>query len=165
MARGLGMDVIAYDPLLDNDIFDQMEVESVLFDELLRRSDCITLHTILNKQTRHMFSTPEFRKMQESSIIVNVARGPLIDEKALVEAVEHDEIRAAALDVFENEPPNDSPVLECDQIICSPHHAGGSPTAKEKKIAIVREELARVLRDETLHNVVNKEVFQMVDHR
>lgn len=165
MARGLGMDVIAYDPPLDDDLFDQMDVESVSFDELLRRSDCITLHPILNEQTHHMFSTDEFRKMQETAIIVNVARGPLIDEEALVEAVERDEIRAAALDVFENEPPNNSPVLECDQIICSPHHAGGSPTAKEKKIASVREELARVLRGETLHNVVNKEVFQMVEHR
>lgn len=165
MAKGLGMEVIAYDPLLDDDVFEAIDVEPVTFEELLRRSDCITLHAVLNEQTRHLFSTEEFRKMQDSAIIVNVARGPLIDEKALVEAVEHDEIRAAALDVFEKEPPDDSPVLECDEIVCSPHHAGGSPTAKEKKIEIVREELGRVLRNETLHNVVNEEVFQIVEHR
>jgi D-3-phosphoglycerate dehydrogenase len=165
MARGLGMDVIAYDPLLENDIFDKMEVESVSFNELLNKSDCITLHAVLDRQTHHMFSTEEFEKMQDSAIIVNVARGPLIDQQALIEAIKNDKIRSAALDVFEREPPNDSAVLECNRIVCSPHHAGGSPTAKEKKIEIVREELARVLRDETLHNVVNKELFQIVEHR
>jgi D-3-phosphoglycerate dehydrogenase len=160
MARGLGMNVIAYDPLLDDDIFEQMEVEHVTFDELLARSDCIVLHAVLNEQTHHMFSTQEFTKMKDSAIIVNVARGPLIDEKALVEAIESNAIRAAGLDVFEEEPPTDSPVLDSDQIVCSPHHAGGSGEAKKNKIEIVQSELGRALRGETLHNVVNQEVFQ-----
>ncbi len=160
MARGLGMNVIAYDPLLDDDIFEQMDVEPVTFDELLTRSDCIVLHAVLNDQTYHMFSTEEFEKIKESAIIVNVARGPLVDEKALVEAIESDEIQAAGLDVFEEEPPNGSPVVDSDHIVCSPHHAGGSVEAKKNKIEIVRGELGRVLRGETLHNVVNQEVFQ-----
>lgn len=160
MARGLGMEVIAYDPPLDDDIFEEMGVESVTFDEMLARSDCIVLHAVLNDQTYHMFSTEEFEKMKDSAIIVNVARGPLIKQEALIDAIESDEIRGAGLDVFEEEPPNDSPVLESDQIVCSPHHAGGSVEAKEKKIEIVRNELGRVLRGETLENVVNKEVFQ-----
>ncbi len=168
MAKGLGMDVIAYDPLQDDDVFEHLEVESVPFDELLSRSDCIVLHAVLNDQTYHMFSTEEFEKMKHSAIIVNVARGPLVDESALVEAIETDEIQAAGLDVFEEEPPNDSPVLKCDQIVCSPHHAGGSLEAKKRKIEIVRGELERALRSETLHNVVNEEVFQHhqgINHR
>lgn len=160
MARGLGMDVIAFDPLLDDDIFEQLDVEQVEFDDLLRRSDCIVLHALLNEETHHLFSTEEFNKMKESAIFVNVARGPLVDEEALAEAVETDEIRAAALDVYKEEPPMDSPVLDSEQIICSPHHAGSSPQAKENKIRIVREELERVLQGKTLHNVVNQEVYQ-----
>jgi D-3-phosphoglycerate dehydrogenase len=160
MARGLGMEVIAFDPLLDDDIFDQLDVEQVSFDELLQRSDCVTLHAPLNEETRHLFSTAEFDQMKQSALLVNVARGPLVDEDALVTAVETDEIRAAALDVFEEEPPTDSPVLESDDIVCSPHHAGSSPKAKQNKIRIVREELERVLQGEALHNVVNREVYQ-----
>jgi len=160
MARGLGMDVIAYDPLQDGDIFEALDVESVPLDELLARSDCVVLHAVLDEQTHHMFSAEEFEAMKESAIFVNVARGPLVDETALVEAVESGEIRAAGTDVYEEEPPSDSPVLDCDGIVCSPHHAGGSPQAKGNKIRIVREELERVLRGDTLQNVVNKEVFQ-----
>ena len=160
MAKGLGMNVIAYDPIQDDDIFEDVEAESVSFDELLTRSDCIALHAVLNEQTHHMFSSEEFVKMKDSAILVNVARGPLIDEEALVEAIENDEVRAAGLDVFEEEPPNNSPVLDCNQIVCSPHHAGSSPAAKRNKIEIVGEELGRCLRGEALHNVVNKEVFQ-----
>jgi len=163
MARGLGMDVIAYDPLLDDDIFEQLDVERVGFNELLERSSCIAIHTVLNDETHHMFSTEEFECMKESAILVNVARGPLVDEEALVNAVENDVIRAAALDVFETEPPTDSPVLECDDIVCSPHHAGSSPAAKERKIGIVGDEIKRALRGEPLHNVVNQEVFQYQD--
>jgi phosphoglycerate dehydrogenase-like enzyme len=98
--------------------------------------------------------------MNDSAILVNVARGPIVDEEALVSAVEDDQIRAAATDVFEQEPPTDSPVLDCEDIVCSPHHAGSSPEAKENKIQIVKDELERVLRGEQLHNVVNREVFQ-----
>lgn len=160
MAKGLGMDVIAYDPLQDEDIFEHLDVESVSFEELLSRSDCVVLHTLLNDQTYHMFSDGEFEQMKDSAILVNVARGPLVDGTALVNAIENDQVRAAGLDVFEEEPPNNSRLLECDRIVCSPHHAGGSPRAKEKKIDIVQGELKRVLRNETLHNVVNDEVFQ-----
>lgn len=160
MARGLGMDVVAFDPLLDDDIFEQMEVEQVSFKELLERSDCITLHAPLNHETYHMFSKDEFDRMKESAILVNVARGPLVDEEALVWAIKNEEIRGAGLDVYEEEPPVDSPVLELDDVVCSPHHAGSSPTAKENKIRIVREEVERVLRGESLQNVVNKEVYQ-----
>jgi D-3-phosphoglycerate dehydrogenase len=160
MARGLNMDVIAYDPLLDDDIFEQLEVESVSFDELLERSDCVMVHAPMTNQTHQMFSTEEFRRMKDSAVFVNVARGPIVDEEALVDAVETDEIRAAGLDVYEAEPPDGSPVLDCERIVCSPHHAGGSVAAKENKISIVRDELERVLAGETLHNVVNQEVFQ-----
>lgn len=160
MAQGLGMDVIAYDPHLDDDVFDLLDVEAVSFEELLERSDCVALHAPMTDVTHHMFSDDEFDRMKESAILVNVARGPIVDEAALVDAVEGGQIRGAALDVFEEEPPTDSPVLECEDIVCSPHHAGSSPAAKANKLEIVGDELERVLRGETLNNVVNNEVFQ-----
>jgi D-3-phosphoglycerate dehydrogenase len=165
MARGLNMDVIAYDPLVDDDIFDMVDVEPVSFNELLRRGDCITIHAPMTEETHHMFSTNEFDQMKPSAILVNVARGPIVDTKALVDALEEGEIRAAGLDVYENEPPNASRVLDCEKITCSPHFAGGSVSAKKSKIAIVRDELERALTGETLQNVVNREVFQYRAHR
>lgn len=160
MARGLDMDVIAYDPRLDADVFDHLNVESVSFEELLDRSNCIAIHAALSEANVHMFSTSEFERMNDSAILVNVARGPIVDEEALVSAVEKNQIRAAATDVFEDEPPVDSPILDCEAIVCSPHHAGSSPEAKENKIQIVKDELERVLQGDQLHNVVNQEVFQ-----
>jgi len=160
MARGLNMDVIAHDPRLDNDVFEYFDIESVIFEELLERSDCIAIHATLSETNHHMFSTAEFERMKDSAVLVNVARGPIVNEEALVTAVENGNIRAAGTDVFEEEPPTDSPVLECDNIVCSPHHAGSSTEAKENKMQIVRDELERVLRGEQLHNVVNQEVFQ-----
>lgn len=160
MARGLGMDVIAHDPRLDNDVFEYLDVESVCFKELLKRSDCIAIHAVLRETNHHMFSTTEFKRMKDSAILVNVARGSIVDEEALVAAVENRDIRAAGTDVFEQEPPVDSPILDCDSIVCSPHHAGSSPKAKENKLQIVKDELERVLCGERLHNVVNQEVFQ-----
>ena len=160
MARGLNMQVIAHDPRLDDDVFEYLDVESVSFEALLERSDCVVIHAALRETNHHMFSTAEFERMNDDAILVNVARGPIVDEDALVAAVESGEIRTAGTDVFEEEPPTDSPVLNCEDIVCSPHHAGSSPEAKENKIQIVRDELERVLRGEQLHNVVNQEVFQ-----
>jgi len=104
MARGLGMEVIVFDPLLDDDIFEERDVEQVSFEELLGPSNCITLHAPLNTETHYLFSTAEFHAMKESTILVNVARGSLVDKESLVTAIENDEIRGAGLDVFESEP-------------------------------------------------------------
>jgi D-3-phosphoglycerate dehydrogenase len=160
MARGLNMDVIAYDPILDDDFFDLVDVDAVSFDKLLEESDCIAIHAPMTERTHHQFSAGEFQQMKDSAILVNVARGPIVDQNALVTAIEDGEIRAAGLDVFENEPPDSSPVLDCDKITCSPHHAGSSPAAKKNKISIVRDKLHRVLTNKTLENVINEEVFQ-----
>lgn len=161
--RGLNMDVVAYDPYVDDDVFRKFDVERVTFGELLDRSACISIHAPLTAETRHMFSTEEFERMAKGAVIVNTARGPIIDEGALVEAVETGEIFAAGLDVFETEPPTETPALECDRIICSPHHGGMSERADRRCIAIGRDEIVRALTGEHLQNVVNPEVFQRGD--
>lgn len=158
--RGLGMDVVAYDPHLDTDVFEQFDVERVSFEELLERADAVTVHAPLTENTAGMFSTDEFERMGERAVLVNTARGPIIDESALVRAVEDGEIWGAGLDVFEQEPPVDSPVLDCDRIVCSPHRAGIAPEAERRAIRILREEILRAVRGETPRHVVNPEVFQ-----
>lgn len=162
-ARGFDMDVIAYDPYLEDDLFESLGVERVTFDELLDRADCISIHAPLTNETRHMFSAPEFERMKSEAVLVNTARGPIIDEAALVEAVESGAIFAAGLDVFEIEPPEGTPALECDRIVCSPHHAGMSERADRRAIDIGRAEVVRVLTGEHPQNVVNPEVFQRSD--
>lgn len=159
-ARGLDMDVIGYDPYLAEDLFDGQGVEQVTFDELLDRSDCVSLHTPLTAETHHLLSTEEFARMKETAVVVNTARGPIIDETALVEAVEGGEIFAAGLDVFETEPPTDSPALGCERIVCSPHHGGKCARNDERCIAIVRAEIERYLTDEHPRNVVNPAALQ-----
>lgn len=105
-ASAFGMDVIAHDPYLSRDIFTDLGVKRVGFDDLLTQSDCVSIHCPLNSETHHMFSTTEFECMSEDTVLVNTARGPIVDEQALVEAVKGREIYAAGLDVFENEPPD-----------------------------------------------------------
>lgn len=160
MARGLGMEPIAYDPFLPEDVFDLVAVESVSFEALLERADCVSVHAPLTALTHHLFDATAFARMKDTAVLVNTARGPIVDEAALAEAVETGQIRAAGLDVFETEPPADSPVFDHDRIVCSPHHAGGTPTAEANVIRIAAAELDRALRGEPLENVVNHEVYQ-----
>lgn len=162
-ARGLDMDVIAYDPYLPADVFDRLGVERVDFAELLARADCVSVHAPLTAETHHLFSTPEFEAMKETAVLVNTARGPIVDEIALVEAVESGEIWAAGLDVFEVEPPEDTPALNAERIVCSPHHGGKCGRSSERALATIRAELRRAITDEHLRNVVNPGALKYPD--
>lgn len=161
--RGLGMDVIACDPYLDDDVFEYLGVERVSFRELLDRADAVTIHAPLTAETAQLFSTAEFERMNERAVLVNTARGPIVDEQALVRAVEEGEIWGAGLDVFEREPLTDSPVLSSDRIVCSPHRAGIAPAAEKRAIEIARDEILRALRGDPLRHVVNEEVVKYPD--
>lgn len=163
-ARGLDMAVIACDPYLPPDVFDALGVERVTFDGLLERSDVVSIHTPLTAETRHRFSTVEFEAMRETAVLVNTARGPIVDERALVDAIEGGEIFAAGLDVFEIEPPpEDSPALGCDRIVCSPHHGGASERSRDRALELVRGELRRALAGDPLQHVVNPGAIQYTD--
>lgn len=163
-AKGLSMKVIAYDPYLPPDVFDKLEVESVEFEDLLRRSDCVSIHTPLTAETYQMFSKDQFKQMKDDAVFVNTARGPIVDEEALVTAVENEEIFAAGIDNFKTEPPNESPSLSNDRIICSPHHGSAASTTKKRKTKLLREELERALTGKHLRHVVNTEVFRDNDN-
>lgn len=159
-ARGFDMDVIAYDPHLPEDVFDLLEVERVSFEALLDRSDCISIHAPLTAVSHQLFGRDEFERMRDTAVLVNAARGPIVDEEALCWALENDEIRAAGLDVFEREPPDASPLLDLENVVLTPHVAGGTEVAHDNVEAIMRAELRRVLDGEPLANVVNPSVYQ-----
>lgn len=158
--RGFGMDVVAYDPYLPTDFFDALDIEYVDLDTLLERSDAVTVHTPYTNETHHMLSTPEFETMKDDAIVVNTARGSIVDVPALVDAIENDELYAAGLDVFETEPPTDSPALDCDRIVCSPHHGGLAPEGEIDLYKRTTDEILRVVEGEHPRFVVNPEVYQ-----
>jgi len=121
--RPWNMRVIAYDPYIPDYRFLEFGVEPVDLDTLLQESDVVTVHVVLNKETRHMLSTAEFSKMKRSAVFVNTSRGGAVDEKALAAALENGTVHAAGLDVFEDEPiSRDSPLRKLgDKVLLSPH--------------------------------------------
>lgn len=158
-ARGYGMDVIAYDPYQHEDIFTELGVERVAFDELLDTADCVSVHAPLTGETHHMLSTAEFARMEDDAVVVNTARGPIVDEQALLEAVRAGDLWGAGLDVFESEPPKDAPAFDSDRIVVSPHHAGMSERAERRCIEIGLEKITAALNDEPLGEIVNPEAY------
>ena len=158
-AMGFGMSVVAYDPYQHADIFDELGVERVDFDALLERADCVSVHAPLTGETRHMLSADAFAAMKDDAVVVNTARGPIVDERALVDAVERGDLWGAGLDVFEEEPPRDAPAFDSPRIVVSPHHAGSSARSERRCIEIGREKLTAALRGEHLGEVVNPEAY------
>ncbi len=124
-AQALGMEVIAYDPYLGDGVFATLGIgRAASLEDLLRRADHVSIHTPLTPETRHMFSDDQFALMKPTSILVNTARGPVVDQAALVTALRSHRIAGAGIDVFEVEPvPADSPLLALDNVTLTPHSA------------------------------------------
>lgn len=124
-ARGLGMHVIAYEPFPNQEFVEQMQIELLPLEELFQRSDYISLHLPATAESIHMINDESLALMKPTAVLINTARGALIDEKALYKALSSGKLRGAALDVFEVEPlPADSPLLTLDNILFAGHLAG-----------------------------------------
>jgi D-3-phosphoglycerate dehydrogenase / 2-oxoglutarate reductase len=146
---GLGLKVIAHDPYMDDATIRSFGVEPVDFDTLLRTSDFITLHTPLSESNRHIMNATSLAKMKPTAYLINTARGPLIDEMALLQAVRAGQIAGAALDVLTVEPPPpDHPLLHEPRILVTPHTAWYSESAKVDVRIRGAEEVVRVLNGE-----------------
>lgn len=146
-ALSFGMKVLAYDPFLSKEVAEGLGVEVVELKDLLGRSDYITVHTPLTEETKHMISTEEFSLMQKGVRIINCARGGIIDEAALLDALKEGKVAGAALDVFEQEPlPADSEFLKLENVVVSPH-LGASTEEAQVNVAI---EVAQIIRDALL---------------
>ncbi len=155
MAHGLEMSVIAFDPFLSDDKAAEMGVEKVELKELFKRSDFITIHTPLTTDTKYLVNKDSIGTMKDGVRIVNCARGGIINEQDLLEAVKSGKVAGAALDVFETEPPENNPLLELDQVICTPH-LGASTTEAQVNVAVkVAEQIVDYLVNGTIRNAVN----------
>ena len=126
LARAFGLAVQYFDTArLTEDAADALGVRYRLFDELLRTSDIVTLHVPLTPQTRHMMGAAQFAQMKPTSYLINTCRGPVVDEKALIEALGNGTIAGAGIDVFDQEPPlSDNPLCGLENVIATPHFAG-----------------------------------------
>lgn len=133
----------------------------VSFREVLAESDVVTVHTPLDHDTRGLIDAEALALMKPSAILVNAARGPVVDEAALVEALRAGRIAAAALDVFEQEPLDPgSPLLEMDNVFLSPHTGGATQQAQARALEVVRNNVERALAGDELVNVVNASVHR-----
>ena len=142
-ALAFGMKVMTYDVM---DVETELEVKKVGFEELIGMADVITLHLPLTDKTKHMISDREFEKMKDGVILVNASRGGTVDEGALLRALEAGKIRAAALDVFEKEPPEDFTLINHPSVIATPHIGAaakeGQKRAGMEVVSILRERLS-----------------------
>lgn len=154
-AQGLEMDVIAFDPAVPPERAEQFNVELVGLDELLERSDFITIHAPLVDATRGLIGAAQLAKLKQSAILVNAARGGIVDESALHDALTEGRIRAAAMDVFLSEPVGDSPLLKLPNFIATPHIGASTREAQTSVAFDVAEEVAAVLAGELPRYAVN----------
>ncbi len=154
-AQGLAMNVIAYDPFLSEDKAKAMGVEKVDIKELFRRSDFITIHTPLTPETRNMINKETIKMMKLGVRIINCARGGIINEKDLYEALVGGKVAGAALDVFEKEPPENNPLLKLNNVISTPHLGASTKEAQENVAVAVAEQVVDYLIHETIRNAVN----------
>jgi D-3-phosphoglycerate dehydrogenase len=148
-AKSFGFKVITHDPYVGKDVLDKAGVEGVSFDDLLARSDFISVHAPLLPATRGLLDAATFSKMKTGAYVINTARGPLIDEGALVQALDSGKVGGAALDVVASEPlAKDSPLLNRDNVILTPHTAFYSVEALEELQTKCASDVARVLSGE-----------------
>ncbi|MGH6675272.1 MAG: NAD(P)-dependent oxidoreductase, partial [Xanthobacteraceae bacterium] len=145
-AKAFGFKVLTHDPFVKTDALASADVEGVSFGELLARSDILSVHAPLQPATRGLMNAEAFAKMKKGALLINTARGPLIDEPALIAALDSGHLGGAALDVVTAEPlPQDSPLIGRDNVILTPHTAFYSVEALEELQTKCASDVARVL--------------------
>ena len=162
-ALGLGLRVVAYDPYVALERFRELGVEPAPTPEdLYEEADLITLHLPLNEQTRGLLGEAAFARMRDGVRIVNAARGGLVDEEALADAIRSGKVAGAALDVFVSEP-YAGPLLELEEIVVTPHLAGSTTEAQDRAGLIIAEQIAAALDGEIVQTAVNIPVVEPAD--
>lgn len=155
-AQGLGMQVIAFDPHISSELAAKLDVELVPFEDLLARSDAITLHVPKTAETTGLLGREAFSRVKRGVLVVNAARGGIVDEAALLEALDSGAVAGAALDVFEKEPPPaDHPLVRHEQVICTPHLGASTAQAQVNVSVAVAEHVRDYLLQGLIRNGVN----------
>jgi D-3-phosphoglycerate dehydrogenase len=154
-AQGLGMHVIAYDPFISPEVAEKMGITIVPLDEVLTQADFITVHTPLTNETRGIINAESIAKMKDGVFVINCARGGIIDESDLLEALKSGKVGGAALDVFEEEPTKNTELLAQDNVVCTPH-LGASTDEAQKNVAIaVANQIVDYLNRGEIRHAVN----------
>jgi D-3-phosphoglycerate dehydrogenase len=147
IAKAFGMNVVGHDPYLPAERAAELQVRFLPLDQLLRTADVVTLHVALSDTTRHLINAERLALMKKTAVLINAARGELVDEAALAEAITAGQIRGAALDVFSKEPlPADSPLRRLERVILTPHLAASTAEAQDR----VSQEICSAVRDALL---------------
>jgi len=163
-AQCFSLKLLGYDPYVDKSLARENGITLVSLPELLKRSDFVSVHTFLNKETWHLIGEKEFKQMKPTAYFINTARGSVVDEAALIKALQEKWIAGAGLDVFEKEPINsDNPLLKMDNVVTIPHSASYSDAAFKWPRIIMLQEAVRVLSGRWPKNVVNKSVKPKVN--
>jgi len=154
-AQAFGMRVIAFDPFISTERAGQLEVQVTDLPTVYRESDFITVHTPLNAETRHLIGAKEIAQMKKDVRLINCARGGIIDEQALHQAITEGKVAGAAIDVFEEEPPKHHPLCQLDEVVCTPH-LGASTQEAQLNVAIeITKQVADALLGRGIRNAVN----------
>jgi D-3-phosphoglycerate dehydrogenase / 2-oxoglutarate reductase len=164
-ARALEMKVLAHDPYVTPAAARELEVELVPFEDLLRRSDVISLHTSLGPATEKMINAAALAQMKRGTRLINCARGELIDEAALAEALRSGHLAGAAVDTFAQEPPKNSPLLGLPNLIATPHVAGSTAEAQEEVGTLIAQQVRDYLADGLIRNAVNMPALSAEQYR
>lgn len=157
---GFGPKILAYDVVQQKTLISEYGVRYVSLEELLSRSDLVTLHVPLIDQTRGIIGASELSLMKPKACLINAARGELVDEQALYKALKEGSVSAAALDVFATEPPEDSPLLTLDNVLATPHIAAYTFESMDRMGRTCAEIVVEVLAGKTHGNVLNPEVMR-----
>jgi D-3-phosphoglycerate dehydrogenase len=154
-AQAFGMHILAYDPLLTEARAKTLDVEFSSLDDVIERADYITLHAPLTADTHHLLGAKEFARMKKGVRVINCARGGLVDEAALAEAIKSGRIAGAALDVYEQEPPRDNPLFEMDEVVLTPHLGASTSEAQQNVAVEAARQLVDALKGGVVRNAVN----------
>lgn len=158
--ESFGVDIIGYDPYVSREEMDQHGVEKVDFETFCGNSDIVTVHTPLTESTRDLFDASAFDMMDSKTTLVNAARGEIIDQAALCEALEDGTVAYAGLDVLENEPPVDDSIVEFDNVVLTPHAAWYSEDALTELQRKAAENVADFIRGDSPAYVVNESALE-----
>ena len=151
--KPFGVNIVAYEEYMSPEKVRELGAEPVTLDELLVTSDYVTIHARLCETTKHMLGREQFKKMKKTAIFVNTARAGLVDEDALVKALQNNEIGGAALDVFAQEPiAKDNPFLQLENVTLTPHLAGTTSNVGSNSIAVILQDLDRYFTGQPLKN-------------
>jgi D-3-phosphoglycerate dehydrogenase len=154
-AKGMKMKVIAYDPYLRPETLDELDVEPVSFEELLERSDYISIHTPRTDETTNLINKENMAYMKKGAMLVNCARGGIVNEDDLYEALKSGHLGGAALDVFASEPPGHMKLMDLPNFICTPHLGASTREAQDNVAKDVAEQIVAYLLHGTVKNAVN----------